>query len=425
MIQISLLGHGTVGSGVYELINKQKNKMESQYGTLISFSKILVSDLDKHKASPASNYMTTDFNALLSHKPHIVIEAMGGVEPAYTYVKTCLENGIHVITANKDLIAEKGDALRALALKNNLHLFYEASVAGGIPILKPIRECMSGNEITQIQGILNGTTNYILTQMYRLNQSFDEALKDAQSLGYAESNPTSDVDGLDAARKLSILANEAFGATLDWKDIPVLGIRSVQASDILYAKEKQYKIRLMAYATSDGKEVHCHVRPAFVGENTLMSQIELVNNGVLIEGDAVGQLSFIGRGAGSLPTASAILSDLSHILMNWNRAASPLQQAIKPLDDVNHTFNPQNPASCPWVIVIKTNESSQSKFIKNKISDLVRVVSPQSIEVTHPQHDDSIYLQTESMNEASACTLLKNLETANFSVERVYPVYVA
>lgn len=412
MVNIALLGYGTVGSCTHALIDKHKERLEQQHGIQVEVKSVMVRRPERYMDSPAAGMMTTRFENLMASEPEIVVEALGGVHPAFNYVKQCLMNGIHVITANKDLIAEKGDELRAAARENGVGLFYEASVAGGIPVIKPIRECLCGNRLTKVQGILNGTTNYILTQMHRLDQSYDEALKDAQTLGYAESDPTSDVDGLDASRKLAILAREALGYSIDWRRIPVQGIRGVNQDDIQYAKDKRYRIRLMAYAVTTPTHFHCHVRPAFVGEDALMSQVELATNGVVVEGDAVGALSFIGQGAGGMPTASAILSDLNHILMKWKSGKDPI---ITP-DNTHLAYTAYNPVSCPWVMAIRHDAAFQG---------LASVVAHQSVEVVHPQDGKVLYLQTQAIDEVSCMALIQQLTDAGFKVERHYPVYLA
>lgn len=315
MVSIGVLGYGVVGSGVVDLLQKNGDKLRQKLGVDLNISRVLVKDLDKHKG--LNPLLTNSVEDVIHEKVDIVIEVMGGIDPAYAYVKKALEMKKHVITANKDLIAAHGDELMTLAAENKVCLAYEASVGGGIPIIRPIIDSLSANEITQITAILNGTTNYILTKMYKENMDYDHALLEAQRLGFAEANPESDVMGYDAARKLSILSTLAYDQKMDWKDIHVEGITHIDEKDIKYAKKLGCVIKLLAFSKKRENGIFAAVRPVMVSERGPFGQIDNEFNGIRFQGDAVGEMMFIGKGAGKLPTASAVVGDIVHIIQNY------------------------------------------------------------------------------------------------------------
>lgn len=313
MISIGLLGHGTVGSGFLEIFNKNFNALQEEFGEL-KVSKVLVKNLEKHSKKIDSDVLTNDESDFLSSKFNIVIETIGGTGPAYDYVKQFLENGIHVVTANKDLIAKHGVELFSIARKNNARLMYEASVGGGIPVIKPLKNSISGNSIVSIRGILNGTTNFMLTQMDKRGLSYEEALKIAQEKGFAEADPSSDVLGYDSARKLSILSSIAYKKSIDWESIYTEGICDIDDFDIKYAKKLKSRIKLVGESSLRKGKVSASVRPLIIPEDNHLATTSNEFNLINVESDYLGEVSFYGKGAGKSPTGTSVYSDLIDIL---------------------------------------------------------------------------------------------------------------
>ncbi|MBV7275512.1 homoserine dehydrogenase [Clostridium thailandense] len=319
MASISVLGYGVVGTGIADLINKNKEKFKSITGEDLNISSILVRDKSKHEQKQNYHLITDNIEKVFNSPVDIIVEVMGGIHPAYDYVKKALKLKKHVVTANKDLIAEHGKELLDLAEANGVTLNFEASVGGGIPILKPLIECLSGNEIIGIKAILNGTTNFILSKMYSENASYEDALKLAQELGFAEANPDSDVLGYDAARKLSILSTIAYNKKINWKDLNLNGITSIDKIDFEYAKLNECTIKLLAVSKSQNNKVYGFVQPVMVRLDSYLSKLDDELNGIVIEGDAVGNVFFSGKGAGMLPTASSVFGDITDIIQNKNK----------------------------------------------------------------------------------------------------------
>lgn len=310
MIKIALLGYGTVGSGVAEVLEKNRAAIERKAGQAIEIGYIL--DIRDFPGSPYRARFVRDFS-VIRNDPEIsvVVETMGGLEPAFTYIREALEAGKSVVTANKELIAQKGARLLTLAEQMNKNLFFEASVGGGIPIIKPIHQCLGANEISEIAGILNGTTNFILTKMHREDMSFSGALALAQELGYAERDPAADVEGQDACRKICILASLAFGSHICPDEVYTCGITGLTRADMACAAAWGGVVKLIARASRlpDGR-VAAMVAPAFVPAESQLSSVDGVYNGILVRGDVTGDVIFYGKGAGKLPTASAVVSDV-------------------------------------------------------------------------------------------------------------------
>lgn len=309
-VKFAVLGHGVVGSGVVELFYKNKKSIEKRAGTEMDIKYIL--DLRDFPDSPYKDKFTKDFNDILNDdEVTSVAECMGGVEPAFTFVKSCLEKGKSVSTSNKELVAEKGDILLQTAKEHNCNFFFEASVGGAIPIIRPLHRCLAANDITKVAGILNGTTNFILTKMYNDNMPFAEALKLAQDLGYAEKDPTADIEGHDACRKICIISSLVYGKHVYPKSVYTKGITQVELCDVEAADVLGYAIKLVAVVTKldNGKILPC-VMPTLVSYDNIMSGVNDVFNAVLVYGDGVEQTMFYGRGAGKLPTASAVLGDV-------------------------------------------------------------------------------------------------------------------
>jgi len=322
MAKIAVLGHGVVGSGVVELISSNNESIKRRAGQDIEVKKIL--DLREFLNLPYAHKFTTDFSEILADDEiSIIVEAMGGINPAYEFTKKILESGKSVVTSNKELVAEKGAELLKIAKQNNVNYFFEASVGGGIPIIRPLHLCLAANEIDEIAGILNGTTNFILTKMIKEQMDFDTALKLAQDLGYAERNPSADVDGHDACRKICILASLAFGRNVSPEFVPTQGISKITLEDVDYAESFGSVIKLIASAKRrNDDKIECRVSPAFVMKSSQLANIDDVFNGVLIRGNATGDVVFYGKGAGKLPTASAVIADVIDIAKNVGTSKS-------------------------------------------------------------------------------------------------------
>ena len=310
-IKAALLGAGTVGGGVYKLVERRAAEMPDKVGAELKITKVLVKNLQKKREGIPSEVLTDDWEGII-HDPEIsiVIELMGGVEPARTYILQALEAGKNVVTANKDLLAEHGQELMEAAERNHRDLCFEAAVGGGIPIIRPLKECLAGNEITEVMGIVNGTTNYILTKMTQEGWDFDDALKEAQRLGFAEADPTADVEGLDAGRKMAILASIAFHSRVTFKDVDVKGITKITAKDIQYAKEFGYTLKLLGVARNEEGKMEVGVSPMMIPSTHPLANVNDSFNAVFVHGDAVDDAMFQGRGAGEFPTASAVVGDL-------------------------------------------------------------------------------------------------------------------
>ena len=310
MAKIAVLGHGVVGSGVAELLQMNHVSIAKKAGDEIEIKRIL--DLREFNDLPYADKFTKNFDDILTDDEiSVVVEVMGGLHPAYDYVKASLCKGKSVVTSNKELVAEKGAELLQVAKNNNVNFFFEASVGGGIPIIRPMHMCLAANQIGEIAGILNGTTNFILTRMIHDQMPFDDALKLAQKLGYAERNPAADIEGLDACRKICILASLAFGRHVYPKFVYTQGITQITLEDIAYAENWGGVIKLIGCAKQldDGK-LFIMVSPALIEKNSQLASIEDVFNGILVRGDATGDVVFYGKGAGKLPTASAVVADV-------------------------------------------------------------------------------------------------------------------
>ena len=313
MINVAILGFGVVGSGTAEVLTQNRSIIERKVGQPVSIKYIL--DLRDFPDSPFADRIVHDFNTIINDpEVSVVAEMMGGSHPAYDFTLACLKAGKSVVTSNKEVVASFGTELLEVAKENGVSYLFEASVGGGIPIIRPLREDLSSNNINSISGILNGTTNYILTRMDREGASFEDVLKDAQRLGYAEANPAADVEGLDAARKIVILAAMAFGKRINPKEILCEGITSITTADSELAKEMGYAIKLIGYTTRVEGRILAMVSPRLVPCYNPIHGVNDVNNGILVSADMVGEVMFYGPGAGKLPTASAVAGDLIDVM---------------------------------------------------------------------------------------------------------------
>ncbi|MED3645274.1 homoserine dehydrogenase [Halalkalibacterium halodurans] len=318
VLKVGLLGLGTVGSGVVKLIENHQQELRHQIGLPVQVEKVLVRDRSKARDVALSEESVTLYGEEIVENANIdvVIEVMGGITLAKEYIVRALKNGKHVVTANKDLMAVHGAELLSLAAENGCDLFYEASVAGGIPIIRSLTDGLAADRITKMMGIVNGTTNYILTKMTKEGRDYEEVLAQAQALGFAESDPTADVEGLDAARKMAILATLGFSMDVELDDVVVRGISSVTKTDLEYCEQLGYTMKLIGLADRDGNRVEVSVQPTLLPKEHPLAAVNDEYNAVYVYGEAVGETMFYGPGAGSLPTATAVVSDLVSVLKN-------------------------------------------------------------------------------------------------------------
>ena len=311
VISIAVLGAGTVGGGVCKIMSELKDVIRQQSGTDICIKKVLVRDTSKDRPGIDRTLLTSDWNEILNDDSiEIVVELMGGIEPAKTYVLEALNRGKQVVTANKDLIAEYGEEIGEAAKANNADVLFEAAVAGVIPIIRPLRQSLAGTEITEIMGIVNGTTNYILTQMSETGMSYEDALARATELGYAEADPTADVEGLDAGRKVAIMASIAFRTKVVFSQVYTEGITKITADDIRYAREFGYVIKLLGVARDTDSGIEVKVHPMLIPQNHSLAGVGGSFNAVFVHGKAMDDVTFVGRGAGEMPTATAVMGDI-------------------------------------------------------------------------------------------------------------------
>ena len=325
MIQIAVLGYGTVGSGVVEVINTNHDSINKRAENEINIKYVL--DLRDFPGDPVEKVLVHDYEVIANDpEVDIVVEVMGGVEPAYTFTKRALEAGKSVCTSNKELVARHGTELLAIAKEHGANYLFEASCGGGIPIIRPLYRCLKGEKIVEITGILNGTTNYILSKMDKEGASFETVLKEAQALGYAERNPEADVEGYDTCRKIAILTAMATGKEVNYEDISTEGITKITDVDFKYADKLGTSVKLFGTSRMDGEEVHAWVAPVMIGKDHPLYAVNDVFNGIMVKGNMLGTSMFYGSGAGKLPTASAVIADIMeavenadhHVVLGWS-----------------------------------------------------------------------------------------------------------
>lgn len=361
-VKIGLLGLGTVGSGVVEIMRQQKKVWIEQYGILPVIKKILVRDLDKQRKVKIERQVLTSDVLEIIHDPEIevIVEVMGGEEPTFDIVKDILKAGKHLVTANKLMLALHGPTIFELARKKSLWVAYEAAVGGGIPIIQPLQDLLVANKIESISGIVNGTTNYILTAMSQNGEGYYDVLERAQSLGYAEANPSSDVDGWDACYKLSVLTGIAFGEQVQVKQIPTTGITRISRMDMILAQELGYTIKLVATAKRLGDEIISYVHPTLLPLDHPLANVQGVNNALFVKGDAVGEVMFYGPGAGMMATGSAVISDLIRIC-RWIGFCDELI-SNDPASDATSTF-PLLKDRFPFFVQKSMQEVDKNRFL--------------------------------------------------------------
>lgn len=346
-IGVALLGLGTVGLGTYKVLKAQKEEMIYKLGTELELRKILVRNKAKAAAKvDEPELITDDFSEIINDSEiQIVVELIGGIEPARTYIEAALQAGKHVVTANKDLIASDHGQLLDLAGKNGCDLMFEAAVAGAIPVIMPLKQSLAANHLSEVMGIVNGTTNFILTKMAQEGMEFDEALALATELGYAEADPTADVEGLDAGRKVAIMSSIAFNSRVSFDDVTTEGITKISANDIQYAKEMGCCIKLIGRAHSEGESIEAYVAPMLIPQDHPLAAVNDSYNAVFVRGDAVDDAMFQGRGAGELPTASAVVGDIFEVARNiMHNCCARIsctcykKLPIVPMDDVRSSY---------------------------------------------------------------------------------------
>ena len=309
MVKVAVLGYGTIGSGVVEVLATNKETVTRNAGTEVEVKYVL--DLRDFPGDPVEHMLVHDYQTIVDDpEVDIIVEVMGGTHPAYEYVKEALLRGKNVCTSNKALVADYGPELVKLAKEKSVNFLFEASVGGGIPIIRPILRSLNVDTFYEITGILNGTTNYILTKMYEEGGSFEDALKEAQKLGYAEADPSADVDGFDAARKIAILSGLMYGKNLNFEDLSIEGIRHITKADMDYAKFLGKKIKLLGITYNIAGEIYTEVAPHMIGPENKLYLVDDVKNGIELKGNLLGDTMFYGAGAGKLPTASAVVSDI-------------------------------------------------------------------------------------------------------------------
>mgnify|MGYP000725983911 CR=1 FL=1 len=347
MIKVAIMGFGTIGSGVAEVLDINKKSIAARVGDEVELKYVL--DLRDFEGDPIQSKIVHDYKVIAEDpEVSIVVETMGGVEPAYTFVKTMLEAGKHVTTSNKALVAAKGAELIALAKEKNVNFMFEASVGGGIPIIRPLNSCLTADEIEEITGIVNGTTNYMMTEMTEKGADFNEVLKDAQAKGYAEKDPTADVEGYDACRKIAILSSLAFGQQVDFEDIYTEGITSITAEDIRYATAMNKSIKLLGNSWRVDGKIYAMVCPMLLDNAHPLSGVNDVFNAIFVRGNMVDETMFYGKGAGKLPTASAVAADVvdcvkhtgKNIKILWN----PEKLTLSDLGDFERQYFVRMPA---------------------------------------------------------------------------------
>ena len=379
MAKVAIMGYGTVGSGVYDIIKTNSDKLSrSANGESVDIKYILdIRDFDDH---PEKELFTKEFNDILNDdEVSVVAEVMGGLHPAYEFTKSLLEAGKSVVTSNKELVATYGTELLEIAQGKNVNYFFEASVGGGIPIIRPMHQCLTANNILKIAGILNGTTNYILDQMIRKGKTFETALKDAQNNGFAERNPAADIEGHDACRKIAILASLASGKMIDYNDIDTDGITNITLDDVKYAAAMDSVIKLIGYAQFDENgKVYSIVSPMVIKNSSPLAGVDGVFNAIMVTGDCVGDVMFYGKGAGKLPTASAVVADVVDAVKHSDRSKKIFWE--KPTENIMADID-----SKKFEYFVRTTDSAENvQKIFGKCEFVDNIIDNESAFVTSP-----------------------------------------
>ncbi|WP_394925818.1 homoserine dehydrogenase [uncultured Robinsoniella sp.] len=385
MIQIAVLGYGTVGSGVVEVINTNHSSINKKAGEEINIKYVL--DLRDFPGDPIQDKIVHDYEVVVNDPEiNIIVEVMGGVEPAYTFVKRALLSGKSVCTSNKELVAKHGAELLDIARERNINFLFEASCGGGIPIIRPLNSSLTADEIDEITGILNGTTNFILTKMIEEGSEFEDVLKEAQDMGYAERNPEADVEGHDACRKIAILSSLAFGKQVDFEDIYTEGITKITATDIKYAKALGKTIKLLAFSKKVGESFYALVAPVLLGPTDPLFSVNGVFNAIFVHGNVLGDAMFYGSGAGKLPTASAVVSDVVDAAKHLHRSIMSFWSSHKlELTDISNSQR-------KFFVRVKGNQQDELA----RIEEIFGTVKP----ITVPGVEGEFGFTTEILSEA-------------------------
>lgn len=383
MMNIAVMGYGTIGSGVVEVLERNKETIAKKTGDTVHVKYVL--DLRDFPGTPVEDKIVHDFSVILKD-PEVcmVVETMGGLNPAYSFVKESLEAGKHVATSNKALVAAHGTELLKIARKHHVNFFFEASVGGGIPIIRPLYTSLAGEEVEEITGILNGTTNYIFTKMDKSGETFEKALRKAQDLGYAERNPEADVEGHDTCRKIAILTAMATGHQVDYEHIYTEGVTNITDVDFRYAQALGTSVKLFGSSRLRNGMVHAFVAPVMVGKDHPLYSVSDVFNGILVKGNMVGTTMFYGSGAGMLPTASAVVADVIEALLNQD------QHVEMGWDDKNLTIAPMDSMSFRYFVRIKGIAADRLKEAEGVFG---------KVEVIELEHMDEFAVLTEVMTE--------------------------
>ena len=392
-MKIAVMGYGTIVSGVVEVLRINKEKIAKRAGEPVEVKYIL--DLRDFPGDPMEDKVVKDYQVILNDpEVGVVVETMGGVEPAFTFVKAMLEAGKQVATSNKNLVAAKGAELIKIARDNGVNFQFEASVGGGIPIIRPLNKCLTADEVLEITGILNGTTNYMMTKMTEEGAEFDEVLKDAQDKGYAEKDPTADIEGHDPCRKIAILTSLVVGQQVDFEDIHCEGITKISATDIKYAKKLDRSIKLLASSKKVGDSYSCMVAPFMLDKNHPLCGVNDVFNAVFLKGNVLGDAMFYGSGAGKLPTASAVVADVVDMVKHQHT-------------NIGVEWNPEK-------LTLLDYMDSQNAFFVRTSSDKAAVEAAfGQVSYVEPVCDGELAFTTEIMTEAAFAKAAESIEVIN------------
>lgn len=405
-IKVAMLGCGTVGSGFLEVYDKYLSSLSADEANDYELSKILISRPDKYSEHPYKHLMTTDFDAVLEQKPHVIIEVIGGTSPAKAYLLKAMAQGIHIITANKDLIAEHGEELFEAANKHNVFLGFEASVGGGIPIIKPLKDSLRNGQIYKIEGVINGTCNFILSKMTEEEIDYNKALDIAILKGFAESNPSSDVSGLDSARKLAILSSLAFTELVKPSHLTVVGIEKITLSHIQLAKINGFKMKLVAQSVKSDMGLYGCVRPMLVASTHPFYKIDKEYNSVRLHGKHFGKMDLSGKGAGKLPTASAVLGDFLDFV--HERYDTELNYPSK----LDLPIQSHKPTSNDWAIMLFKAPSAIA------LGQLVQSFSDHKLSIEKNPKYEGMMLQVSDMHEFE---ILERIEVVKMLHPEILP----
>jgi homoserine dehydrogenase len=420
-IGLGLMGLGVVGSGVVDVLINKSARLNHQTGNVLALKKVLEKDLAKHGnlGLPREIFTTTFEDFINTPGIDIVIELLGGEYPAFDFIKKSINSGKHIVTANKEVLAKHGYELLKLAQQHEVNIRYEASVGGGIPLISPFLNDFVANDLTVIRGIVNGTTNYILTRMSQDGLDFNTALKQAQKLGYAEANPANDIEGVDAAYKLAILATIAFDTEVKIEDVYYEGISRLKACDFRYARELGYSIKLLAIARRVNSSIEVRVHPVFISEDALLAKVNGVYNAIDVEGDLVGKIIFYGQGAGSKPTSSAVIADVVNIAQDISRGIKPFTRlsfengfSIKPMPEI------ETRCYIRMIILDRFGVLSQiSKVLGDNFISISSVIQKETdlsnktaeiVIMTHPAREAALQRALEEMKNLAAVKEVSN-----------------